>query len=202
MALIGPFFVGFYGALSAVIATMRQTKRSANVHTFFWMQRSALLFFVLSFVLLMQGCASFKGEPPRPSAVWPAGQNQVSLRLHKQYVEWQGAAHRTGGLSKSGIDCSGFTMLTFKEQFAISLPRTTYEQARLGYPVTKNNLLTGDLVFFRTPRTAHVGVYVGQQQFMHVSRKEGVTLSSLSNPYWKKYYWTSRRLNLQHVAGL
>lgn len=178
------------------------TKHDESTDERFGKVRAILIFLLISTLLLMQGCASFKGEVPRPSLAWPAGQTQVSLRLHAQYVEWQGTAHRTGGLSKSGIDCSGFVMRTFNEQFGLNLPRTSHEQARLGYPVAKNNLVTGDLVFFRTPRTGHVGIYVGQQQFMHVSRKEGVTLSSLANPYWKKYYWTSRRLKLQNLAGL
>lgn len=166
--------------------------------------RLLVLFFTLSLFFLMHGCSAFKGghDQPYTPSTWPASSSKVSAQLHEQYTQWQGIRHRTGGLSKSGIDCSGFVMLTFNEKFAMKLPRTAQEQARLGYPVSKKNMVVGDLVFFKTPHTRHVGIYVGNQQFMHVSRKEGVILSQLNNPYWQKYYWTSRRLKLTMMGKL
>lgn len=167
--------------------------------------RLLVLFFTLSLFFLMHGCTAFKGRnviQPHAATSWPSSSSKVSAQLHQQYTQWQGTRHRTGGLSKTGIDCSGFVMLTFNEQFAMKLPRTAQEQARLGYPVPKKNMVVGDLVFFKTPHTRHVGIYVGNQQFMHVSRKEGVTLSQLNNSYWQKYYWTSRRLKLTMMGKL
>ena len=103
--------------------------------------------------------------------------------------------YRLGGLSKSGIDCSGFVVVTFRDKFAINLPRSTKEQVSLGQSIRKRNIRVGDLVFFKTAVfTRHVGIYMGERHFIHASTSRGVTLSSLDNPYWKSSYWMARRL--------
>ena len=56
----------------------------------------------------------------------------------------------------------------------------------------KHELRKGDLVFFR--RNSHVGVYLGNNQFMHASTSQGVTISSLDEDYWAKTYTQSRRI--------
>ena len=86
-------------------------------------------------------------------------------------------------------------MQTFRAVFGHALPRTTLAQASLGRGVGRQQLQDGDLVFFKTGRRQrHVGVYVGNGQFAHASRAQGVTISSLDNVYWKRRYWQSRRL--------
>jgi len=85
----------------------------------------------------------------------------------------------------------------FRDSLQKSLPRTTFQQIRNGRKVSKNNLKPGDLVFFKTsPGDRHVGVYVGDHQFIHASKIEGVTISSLDNQYWVDHYETARRLVL------
>lgn len=99
-----------------------------------------------------------------------------------------------GGTSKSGIDCSGFTQKVYKEKFGVSLPRTTVTQVDLGVEVKKSELIPGDLVFFKTSKTdKHVGVYVGNGEFLHASIK-GIQFTKLDKPFYKKNYWTSRRI--------
>lgn len=118
-------------------------------------------------------------------------------RLSEQQHEWKGTRYRLGGNSKSGIDCSGFMQVTFKELFGIDLPRTTTEQAKAGERISKDELRTGDLVFFKTgrgPNGKHVGVYVKNGQFLHASTKGGVIYSDLESPYWSKAFWQARRL--------
>lgn len=121
----------------------------------------------------------------------------VQAHLAQRQTEWKGTRYRLGGNSKKGIDCSGFTQLTFKELFGISLPRMTTEQAKVGKKVEKSELQAGDLVFFKTgrgPNGRHVGIYVKDGTFLHASTKGGVIYSKLSSPYWSKTYWQARRL--------
>lgn len=117
--------------------------------------------------------------------------------LSEQQREWAGTPYRLGGISRKGIDCSAFVQKTFLERFNIALPRTTIEQAKYGKLIAKNQIQTGDLVFFKTgrgPNGYHVGIYVKEGLFLHASTKGGVIYSSLSNPYWSKRYWQARRI--------
>jgi cell wall-associated NlpC family hydrolase len=122
-------------------------------------------------------------------------QSQVSSALHTQYNGWQGTPYRLGGLSKKGIDCSGFVYLTFKQRFGITLPRTTKAQVKQGDKISRRKLKPGDLVFFKTGwRTRHVGIYIGNGKFLHASTSKGVIISKLDNVYWKKKYWRAQRI--------
>ena len=110
------------------------------------------------------------------------------------YKEWKNVKYRFGGNSKRGIDCSAFTQRAFKEKFDVKIPRTTWTQVKAGKAVKKSELILGDLVFFKTgKRDRHVGIYMGDGTFMHASIK-GVKFTKLNKPFYKKTYWTSRRI--------
>lgn len=114
--------------------------------------------------------------------------------LLKSYHNWKGVKYRLGGDSRKGIDCSAFTRRMAKE-FSVHLPRTTAAQMRSGQKITKQQLKVGDLVFFKTSRQdRHVGIYIGDDQFIHASRKKGVITSSMNNTYWVTRYETSVRV--------
>ena len=120
---------------------------------------------------------------------------QVRSQLLDQLSEWEGVPYRYGGLTKGGIDCSGFIYLTFAEEFGIRLPRTTQSQALKGKVIEQEDLRPGDLVFFQTGyNQRHIGIYVGKKQFIHTSSSRGVMLSRLDNPYWQSAYWHARRV--------
>ncbi len=90
----------------------------------------------------------------------------ISLKLH--FRRWQGTRYRIGGLSRNGIDCSGFTLLTYKELFGLTLPRTAREQVKRGDKVSREALRAGDLLFFKTGIfQRHVGIYLENQKFIH-----------------------------------
>jgi len=117
----------------------------------------------------------------------------VKSRIMDQYASWKGVRYRLGGETKKGIDCSGFVQRTFREQFGLELPRSTYEQQEMGKSVS--SLRTGDLVLFRAGSTGrHVGIYIGNNQFVHASTSSGVVISSMDEPYWKKRYNEARRV--------
>ena len=124
-------------------------------------------------------------------------QIMVIANLSEHQQEWQGTRYRIGGNSKSGVDCSGFMQITFRDLFGIDLPRMTVDQAKEGTKISKSELRTGDLVFFNTgrgPNGKHVGVYVKNGQFLHASTKGGVIYSDMDSPYWTKTFWQARRL--------
>lgn len=117
--------------------------------------------------------------------------NQILMDF---YNEWKNVKYKLGGNSKRGIDCSAFTQRIFKEKFDINIPRTTRTQVNIGKKIDKSELETGDLVFFKTGLTdRHVGIYMGNGNFMHASIK-GVKFTKINKPFYKKNYWTSRRV--------
>lgn len=119
----------------------------------------------------------------------------VKSKLYAKYRQWEGVPYQWGGLSRSGIDCSGFVHVVYKRELGKILPRTTELQSRVGRHVDINSLKAGDLVFFRIgSNRRHVGIYLENRKFMHASRSRGVTISQLDNRYWKSRYWKSIRI--------
>ena len=104
-----------------------------------------------------------------------------------------------GGSSPSGFDCSGFTQYVYK-QFGYSLNRTASNQLQNGTPVSMSELLPGDLVLFKRAGTgssaaSHVGLYIGNGQFVHASTaKVGVIVSDLDSAYYTTGFVGGRRI--------
>ena len=109
-----------------------------------------------------------------------------------------GIRYKFGGTDPdSGLDCSAFIALLYKDAGGGELPRTAREISEVGAHVETGALKPGDLVFFRNAQRgiAHVGIYVGGENFVHASRKHGVIYQSrLSEPYWKSRFKGARRL--------
>lgn len=158
--------------------------------------------------LLLTGCFSTGRHATQPLVAKPQpitvpAQSDIRLVLEEKYEVWAGTPYRLGGNDKSGIDCSAFVQNIFTDAFDVQLPRTTSEQVSLGVPVQRQALEPLDLVFFKTGRTQHVGIYLGQGEFLHASTSRGVIISKLDNPYWKRNYWTARRpLDSVQLASL
>jgi cell wall-associated NlpC family hydrolase len=121
----------------------------------------------------------------------------VKENLYAQYRQWKNTRYRLGGLSRNGIDCSGFIHVTFKTKLGVVLPRSTEFQAKIGSSIDKEQLRAGDLVFFKTGMfDRHVGIYLENGRFLHASASYGVTISRLDESYWKSAYWKARRLGI------
>jgi lipoprotein Spr/probable lipoprotein NlpC len=119
----------------------------------------------------------------------------VKHKLEAHYNKYKAVPYKYGGTSIKGFDCSGFVQFTYKKVLNIGLPRTTILMLKEGSGIKKTQLRIGDLVLFRTSkRYRHVGIFMGNNLFMHVSTKKGLMKSSLNNPYWLKHYLTSRRI--------
>ena len=123
------------------------------------------------------------------------GFSRVGSRIVEYSKNYIGTPYVSGGSSPSGFDCSGFTSYVFK-QFGVSLPRTSASQAAIGTPVSRVELMPGDLVFFNTyGGISHVGIYLGDDNFIH-STVPGdiVRISSLNTSYYSSRYVTARRI--------
>ncbi len=162
---------------------------------------SAQLFGIAIIFMCLQGCGpkvqvTYVPQQKRSlEAAKPLVSKEHVLLLKRHYEKWRGTPYVDGGMSASGIDCSGYTVLAYRDLFNLSLPRTAGEQAESGREITKAALKSGDLVFFNTGRSKkHVGIYLADDQFIHASLSKGVTLSSLDDSYWQEKYWQARRL--------
>ncbi|ARU94675.1 bifunctional murein DD-endopeptidase/murein LD-carboxypeptidase [Tatumella citrea] len=124
----------------------------------------------------------------------------VKTKIMDQYADWKGVRYRMGGDTKRGIDCSAFVQRTFREQFGLDLPRSTSGQQDTGSKIARNKLRPGDLVLFRAGSTGrHVGIYLGNNNFVHASTSSGVMISSLNDSYWKTRYREARRVLSNNV---
>jgi lipoprotein Spr len=121
------------------------------------------------------------------------------IALAQTYV---GTPHKMGGITKKGIDCSGFMMVIHRE-FGVKLPHSAHEQARYGTIVPfKDSLRKGDMVFFYASYNAanfitHSGVYLGDGTFIHTSNSCGVIVSPLNDSYWGPRYLFGTRFSNQ-----
>jgi lipoprotein Spr len=110
---------------------------------------------------------------------------------------WLGVRYVFGGDSRKGIDCSAFTRRLYKSVYDISLPRTCIYQYQLVTKVKKECLELGDLIFFRVKRGSgwHVGVFLGDDKFVHASGKgRNVMISDLNDSFYKRIYLNGGRL--------
>jgi hypothetical protein len=114
-------------------------------------------------------------------------------------MHFLGVPYRRGGDSEDeGFDCSGFTRHVFEHSVGLVLPRRADEQARLNLlaKVQREELKSGDLVFFNTMRRAfsHVGIYIGDGKFIHAPRAGGkVRIEDMRTAYWHKRFNGARR---------
>lgn len=123
---------------------------------------------------------------------------QPKQRLLKEAENWLGVKYRYGGTTRDGVDCSGLTMRVYDNALSIKLPRNSDEQRQWCEPLKREQLGEGDLVFF-SPKGSkggvnHVGIYLGNNKFVHASTSSGVVVSSLDEPYYNRRYHSSGRV--------
>jgi len=170
---------------SANNGDMNKLNISANKNNSWFLIR-----FVLPVVVvLFSGCASVP-EKKYTETKYPATVDYA--------LSLQGAPYRYGKASPAeGFDCSGFVKHVYGHE-GVLLPRTVQGMAQsLTQQVAKNDLHSGDLVFFNTNgrRYSHVGIYISDDKFIHApSQRTGkVHVSSLKNRYWRNRYICARR---------
>lgn len=105
-----------------------------------------------------------------------------------------GVKYKAGGTTKSGFDCSGLVFTTFESE-NIKLPRSSYEQSKIGKTINIDDAQKGDLIFFKTNKSKqinHVGLITevksDEIKFVHSSTSKGVIISSTKELYYKNSF--------------
>ncbi len=114
-----------------------------------------------------------------------------SIALYRHIDEWWGTPYKLGNLSKKGVDCSGFTFITYKEVYGKEIPRKSMDQFAASSKIPKRKLKEGNLVFFNIEeknKVSHVGIYLKNGKFVHASTSKGVRIDSLGSDYYKKSF--------------
>lgn len=161
-----------------------------------------ILFLSIYFALL--GCSSSirfsdKGSDKKPKKEYSQSDihnqtfinddtklNEIQNKIMIEAEKWLGTPYCFGGNLPGCTDCSGFVKTVF-ESAGISLPRTAAEQYSCSKIIEECNLEPGDLVFFGDKsRITHVGIYVGNIQFIHASSSVGIVRQSLNDLYLRQ----------------
>jgi len=119
--------------------------------------------------------------------------NTSTDEIIKTAQQYLGVPHCMGGTTMKCMDCSGLLVTVFARH-GIYLPHNSEEQARYGKIITgMDKLIKGDLVFFiRSYKThnfiTHSGIYIGNNKFIHTSSRNGVTITSINDPWWNEKF--------------
>jgi cell wall-associated NlpC family hydrolase len=147
----------------------------------------------LALVLILASCASSKKASVREGKV------ERVISSARTYI---GTPYRYGGTTRSGMDCSGLLLNSFRT-VEITLPRRSEDQSRIGTEVRMKDLQPGDLVFFATSnkrrKITHVGLVTevkGKEdvRFIHASSSLGVVETNIYADYYQKRFRGARRV--------
>ena len=139
--------------------------------------------------LILAGCAGPAVVTTKPGevSVAKAAPASVAERAAAVALQQVGSAYRYGGASPAGFDCSGLVHYSYREA-GMRVPRTTGQLWQSAGTVAYDDLQVGDLLFFRFDgKMSHVGIYVGEEQFVHApSSGKRVSIESLDADYYRR----------------
>ena len=118
-----------------------------------------------------------------------AGGNSVRAVI-KNAIDLLGRPYVYEASGPHSFDCSGFAMYVFRS-VGVNLPHNAQKQFARGVKVSRGKLEAGDLVFFGYYGSAdirHVGIYLGNGEFIHASTKKGVIITAMDSPYYAGNY--------------
>src|SRR5690554_537198 len=159
---------------------------------------------LLAMVFLLSSCSIFTKTSKQEEYTWDIEwedekstriirKEEVKIRdtkLADYYESWLGVPHRMGGMTKQGVDCSGFVYNVYSEVYGIKLSRTASQMSQAVKKINRNEMKEGDLIFFArgTSKPHHVGIYLKDNNFVHTSTSRGVTISNLEDKYWANLF--------------
>ncbi len=136
------------------------------------------------------------------SPSWSSTAQEIILHAISQ----TGVKYKYGGIAPdSGFDCSGFVRYVFQQAANLTLPHGARAISQVGTKVSKDELQPGDLVFFNTLRsvTSHVGIYVGNNRFIHSPSAGGtISVTDMNDAYWAKRFTGARHIEANDLAAI
>lgn len=120
----------------------------------------------------------------------------TNLKLYQFIDDWMYVPYKYGGISKTGVDCSGLSALLLHEVYGKEISGSSADICNQTIPITEDKLKEGDLVFFKinSSTVSHMGVYLANDRFIHASTHGGVIISNLDDDYYRKYFSVAGRL--------
>jgi len=117
-------------------------------------------------------------------------------RMSKIIAGYLRTPYKSGGVDKNGIDCSGLVLAVYDDYNSTQLPRNTGKLYNKLKDVDHKKISYGDLVFFalNSSGVSHVGIYVGNNKFVHASKSRGVVIDSIKDKYYSKSFMGIRRV--------
>jgi hypothetical protein len=163
-------------------------------------QRNLIFFFILMIFVRCVSQPRYTSQPIERSKYQPPEERNErvidQIKMSQIIESYLGTPYKQGGLSKLGVDCSGFVVQVYKKYAGFNLPHNTEKLFKLVKKVDKERLGYGDLVFFSDHvfSPSHVGIYIGEGKFVHSIEGYGVIVSSLDEEYYRKSYIGARRV--------
>lgn len=181
--------IGLAATLAAVVTGVEASPRAARTYS------PA----PLDLRVPVQGKDLLSVAPPAAKQQ-PSDAHQVTQRAFSMI----GTPYRWGGTSPKGFDCSGLVKYVFRDVDDVELPRTARAIYQSSNPkVARHELQPGDLVFFRirSRNVDHVGIYVGNDRFVHAPRRgQKVKVANLNDKYWQRHYLAAKRVLPETLA--
>jgi cell wall-associated NlpC family hydrolase len=148
-------------------------------------------------IILLAGCVSHLHRPAPPLEAGTPRADAANAVLFRA-IALVGIPYRYGGNTPDGgFDCSGLVGYVFRDAAGVTLPRTSGEMSDLrARKLDREDLQAGDLVFFAEGRhIGHVGIYVGEQRFVHAPNTGGtVRLDRLDGAWWNEHFAYGKRV--------
>ncbi|VDZ94381.1 lipoprotein [Salmonella enterica subsp. enterica] len=145
--------------------------------------------------LFLAGCSTHRAPAPNARL---SDSITVIAGLNDQLQSWRGTPYRYGGMSRRGVDCSGFVVVTMRDKFDLQLPLVIRVNNQKSAPESIKMNCCPEIWFSLKTGSGesglHVGIYDTNNEFIHASTSRGVMRSSLDNVYWRKNFWQARRI--------
>lgn len=139
------------------------------------MKRLCLFIFALFFLF---GCA------PKKIQIYE-GPSTLRAKIVDLSISLIGKPYALNAKGPDKFDCSGLIYYVYRS-FNINVPPSTDKLLKAGIEVPRQNVLPGDIVFFKIQKDLHAGIMINKDEFIHASKSKGVTVESLRSPYWEK----------------
>jgi len=129
----------------------------------------------------------YEDDGDMPPVEQPAGGAIDLARMGRIIAGYLRVPYESGGIDKSGVDCSGLVFAVYRDYNSTRLVNNTVRLYNSLRELDEKQMRYGDLVFFNLDGggISHVGIYVGHDKFVHASRTEGVIVSSLKDKYYR-----------------